>query len=48
MQASNSGSSAQQSYNSVNFEKKTFSGQEKPKDVRRGNIISAKGKLENK
>ncbi len=37
--------SGTQSFNSSNFDKKTFSGQEKPKDVRRGNIIAAKGNL---
>jgi len=42
MQAS-SQSSGTQSFNSANFEKKTFTGLEKPKDVRRGNIISARG-----
>jgi hypothetical protein len=36
-------SSSQASFNSTNFEKKNFNGLEKPKDVRRGNIISAKG-----
>ena len=43
MQASAQSSGSQQFFNSSNFDKKTFTGQEKPKDVRRGNIIAAKG-----
>jgi hypothetical protein len=34
-----------QAFNSSNFDKKDFSGNEKPKDIRRGNILAAKGKL---
>lgn len=45
MQAAAQPSGSQQAYNSANFDKKTFTGQEKPKDVRRGNIIAAKGKF---
>lgn len=37
-------SSNTHSFNSANFDKKNFNGQEKPKDIRRGNILAAKGK----
>lgn len=45
MQAGAQSSGSQQAFNSNNFDKKTFTGLEKPKDVRRGNIIAAKGKI---
>ena len=41
-------SSNSQPFNSANFEKKNFNGIEKPKDIRRGNILAAKGKQANK
>jgi hypothetical protein len=40
---SSSTSSNTQPFNSSNFEKKNFNGQEKPKDIRRGNILAARG-----
>lgn len=40
-----SSSSNTQPFNSANFDKKNFNTQEKPKDIRKGNILAARGTL---